>query len=196
MAVKHWGTCTCAILFLGCAIVTVQGQQPVLGYEDTPFQPDGKWRIHDIRRPQPPVVVPGAFVSAPPPKDALILLGDSGDLSGWQTDAGAPAPWQMSAGVLQTGTGFIRTRAEFTDIQLHVEFATPAKVIGDSQGRGNSGVFLAGAFEIQVLDSFNNPTYADGQAAAMYGQYPPLVNASRAPGEWQSFDIVFIAPRF
>jgi hypothetical protein len=102
----------------------------------------------------------------------------------------------MSDGVLQTGKGLIRTKAAFADIQLHVEFATPAEVKGNSQERGNSGVFLAGVFEIQVLDSFDNPTYADGQAAAMYGQFPPLVNASRKPGEWQSYDISFSAPKF
>jgi 3-keto-disaccharide hydrolase len=197
MAANPSRALVCALLLLASGVAALGGQQqPVLGYDDTPFQPDDKWRIHDIRRPQPPVVTPGPMVSAPPPKDALILLGAGNDLSGWQTDEGAPAPWSMSGGILQTGKGFIRTRTEFTDIQLHVEFATPANVIGDSQGRGNSGVFLAGAFEIQVLDSFHNPTYTDGQAAAMYGQYPPLVNASRGPGEWQSFDIVFTAPRF
>ncbi len=173
-----------------------QGQQPNLGYDDTPLQPDSKWRIHDLRRPVPPIVVPGPFVSTPPPKDALILLGEGADLSGWQTDGGAPAPWTMAGGVLQTGKGLIRTKAEFTDLQLHVEFATPSTVVGNSQDRGNSGVFLARDFEIQVLDSFENPTYADGQAAAMYGQHPPLVNASRRPGEWQSYDIAFTAPRF
>ena len=173
-----------------------ESQQPSLGYDDTPLQPDGKWRIHDVRRPAPQSVTPGPFVSAPPPKDAVILLGEGGDLSGWQTDGGAPAPWVMAAGVLQTGKGMIRTKSEFTDIQLHVEFATPSTVVGNSQDRGNSGVFLPGGFEIQVLDSFENPTYADGQAAAMYGQYPPLANASRRPGEWQSYDIAFTAPRF
>jgi hypothetical protein len=90
----------------------------------------------------------------------------------------------------------LRTRRQFTDVQLHVEFATPSEVKGDSQGRGNSGVFLLGHFEIQVLDSFRNVTYPDGQAASMYGQYPPLVNAARAPGEWQTYDIAFAAPRF
>ena len=97
----------------------------------------------------------------------------------------------MSDGVLSTGKGMIRTRAEFTDYQLHVEFATPTEVKGNSQERGNSGVYLNGKFEIQVLDSYQNITYPDGQAAAMYGQFPPLVNASRPPGEWQSYDIVF-----
>ena len=185
---------------LGLPAIVVIGsanrQQPNLGYDDTPLQPDGKWRIHDSRRPQPKVVAPGSFVSAGAPEDALILLGAGNDLSQWQTDKGLAAPWPMADGVLQTGKGMIRTKAEFTDLQLHVEFATPSKVAGDSQDRGNSGVFLAGAFEIQVLDSFENPTYADGQAAAMYGQYPPLVNASRKPGEWQSYDIMFAAPKF
>jgi hypothetical protein len=172
------------------------GQQNQLGYDDTPFQPDGKWRIHDSRRPRPPVVVPGPLVSAAPPNDAIVLLGAGTDLSSWQAEDGSPASWQVSAGILETGKGVLRTKREFTDVQLHVEFATPSVVKGESQGRGNSGVFLAGVFEIQVLDSFENPTYADGQAAAMYGQFPPLVNASRRPGEWQSYDIVFTAPRF
>src|SRR5262249_37683576 len=158
-------------LFLLASIVALRGQQaPVLGYDDTPMQPDGKWRIHDIRRPRPSVVTPGPFVSAPPPKDAVVLVGSGSDRAAWQTDKGEPASWPMADGVLQTGKGMLRTKAEFGDIQLHVEFATPSNVIGDSQDRGNSGVFLGGVFEIQVLDSFNNPTYADGQAAAMYGQ--------------------------
>jgi hypothetical protein len=182
---------------VGSSVVALLfGQQARPGYDDTPMQPDGKWRIHDSRRPQPPVVKPASFVGAPPPADAVVLLGPGDDLSAWQMDDGKPVNWPVAGGVLQSGKGYLRTRAEFTDIQLHLEFATPAEVKGDGQGRGNSGVFLAGVFEIQVLDSFENPTYADGQAAAMYGQHPPLVNASRAPGEWQSYDIVFTAPRF
>ncbi|HEY8173004.1 MAG TPA: DUF1080 domain-containing protein [Dehalococcoidia bacterium] len=183
-------------LFVIAVAGSANGQQPNLGYDDTPLQPNGKWRIHDSRRPQPKVVAPGPFVSAGAPEDAVILLGAGNDLSKWQTDAGLAAPWPMAGGVLQTGKGIIRTKSEFTDLQLHVEFATPSNVVGDSQDRGNSGVLLAGAFEIQVLDSYQNPTYADGQAAAMYGQYPPLVNASRQPGEWQSYDITFAAPKF
>jgi hypothetical protein len=126
----------------------------------------------------------------------VVLLGPGDDLSAWQMMDGGPAAWTMSNGVLSTGKGYLRTKAEFTDFQLHVEFATPSVVSGDSQGRGNSGVFLLGKFEIQVLDSYRNPTYPDGQAAAMYGQFPPLVNASRPPGEWQTYDITFTAPRF
>ena len=169
-----------------------------LGYDDTPMQPGGRWHIHDGKRPQPPVVTPGVKNAdpVPPPSDATVLIGTRDDLGAWQMTDGAPATWTMKGGVVETGKGLMRTRAEFTDFQLHVEFATPTTVKGDGQGRGNSGVFLLGKFEVQVLDSYNNPTYPDGQAAAMYGQHPPLVNASRPPGEWQTYDIVFTAPRF
>lgn len=184
-----------ASLSLAVAAVAMT-QQTKLGYDDTPMQPDGKWRIHDGTRPQPVVVTPGpAAGMAPPPSDAVVLLGPDGNLSAWQGADGKPVSWPVSGGVLQTGKGSIETKASFGDVQLHVEFATPAEVKGDSQGRGNSGVFLAGRFEIQVLDSYNNPTYPDGQAAAMYGQHPPLVNVSRPPGEWQAYDITFTAAR-
>ncbi len=178
------------------AVALLFAEQARPGYDDTPMQPDGKWRVHDSRRPPPRVVRPASFVSSPPPADAVVLLGPGHDLSAWQMNDGKPVSWAFSEGVLQSGQGNIRTRAEFTDIQLHLEFATPSEVKGSGQGRGNSGVYLGGSFEIQVLDSFENPTYADGQAAAMYGQHPPLVNASRGPGEWQSYDIAFMAPRF
>ena len=168
------------------------------GYQDTPMQPNGKWHIHDGTRPQPTVVKPAPFVSLAPPADAIVLLGSGTDLGKWQMqDGGGPVTWPIENGVLSSAKGFIRTKQDdFTDYQLHVEFATPAEVKGDSQGRGNSGVFLNGVFEIQVLDSYNNITYPDGQASAMYGQYPQMVNASRPPGEWQSYDIFFSGPRF
>jgi hypothetical protein len=175
------------------------GQQAPVGYDDTPMQPSGRWRIHDGARPQPRVVKPGdagPTSAAPAPQDAIVLVGAGDDRRAWQMMDGSPVTWAMSNGVLETGKGFIRTRAEFTDVQLHVEFATPKEVKGNSQERGNSGVFLGGKFEIQVLDSYQNRTYPDGQAAAMYGQYPPLVNASRPPGEWQAYDVVYKAPRF
>ena len=178
---------------------TISGQQPApVGYDDTPMQPNGKWRVHDGNRPQPTVVTPPPAQASPtpPPSDATALIGTKDDLSAWQMMDGSPATWPMKNGVAETGKGIIRTKAEFTDFQLHVEFATPSTVKGDSQGRGNSGVFLLGKFEIQVLDSYHNRTYADGSASAMYGQYPPLVNASRGPGEWQVYDIIFTAPRF
>jgi 3-keto-disaccharide hydrolase len=186
------------VLVASTLLMPANGQQPVLGYDDTPMQPDGRWRIHDSRRPPPAIVNPGPAPAAPAPaaSDAVVLLGPRDDLSAWQMADGAAATWAMKDGVLETGKGMLRTKALFTDVQLHVEFATPSIVKGDSQGRGNSGVFLLGVFEIQVLDSYKNPTYPDGQAAAMYGQYPPLVNASRPPGEWQTYDITFTAPRF
>jgi hypothetical protein len=173
-------------------------QQPSapVGYDDTPMQPNGRWHIHDGKRPQPKIVTPGAMSAAPPPQDATVLVGAGADRGAWQMMDGADVTWPMNNGELSTGKGMIRTRAEFTDYQLHVEFATPKEVKGNSQERGNSGVFLNGKFEIQVLDSYQNRTYADGSASAMYGQFPPLVNASRPPGEWQAYDIAFTSPRF
>jgi hypothetical protein len=172
----------------------------VVGYTDTPRHPDGKWRVHDAARPVPRVVAPGT-ASTPeqagqPPADAIVLVGPGSDLAKWRMKSGGAPTWKMENGILESGKEYLQTRDEFTDFQLHVEFATPKTVKGDGQGRGNSGVFLLGRFEVQVLDSFQNRTYPDGQAAAMYGQYPPLVNASRGPGEWQAYDIVFTAPRF
>jgi len=188
------------VLLTVCCVAiaaTAFAQAPKLGYDDTPMQPNGKWHIHDGIRPQPRIVTPGAAVGAEaPPSDAIVLIGKGSDLSAWQTSAGEAAPWAIKDGVVETGKGVIRTKEEFSDFQLHVEFATPEVVKGDGQGRGNSGVILLGAFEIQVLDSYQNPTYPDGQASAMYGQFPPLVNASRSPGQWQAYDIVFTAPRF
>jgi hypothetical protein len=180
------------------AIGIAFAQQAPVGYDDTPMQPTGTWRVHDGKRPQPVVVAAGGKLDAPmpAPSDAIVLVGPRDDLSAWQMTDGSPATWTMKGGVVQTGKGVMQTRQQFTDFQLHVEWATPVEVKGDSQGRGNSGVFLLGKFEIQVLDSHHNLTYPDGQAAAMYGQYPPLVNASRGPGEWQSYDIIFTAPRF
>jgi hypothetical protein len=182
-----------------CVAVGLAAQPPgQIGYDDTPMQPNGRWHIHDGKRPQPRIVTPAVTNAepVPAPPDATVLIGAREDLSSWQMMNGSPVTWNMSNGVLSTGKGMIRTKAEFTDFQLHVEFATPSVVKGDGQGRGNSGVYLLGKFEIQVLDSYNNPTYPDGQAAAMYGQFPPLVNASRPPGEWQTYDILFTAPRF
>ena len=130
------------------------------------------------------------------------MLFDGTDLSKWRDAKGNPTGWLLTDGALQVppkGTpngGDIFTKDEFGDCQLHIEFATPNPPKGDSQGRGNSGVFFFGRYEFQVLDSYNNPTYPDGQAASLYGQSPPLVNASRPPGEWQVYDIVFVAPRF
>ena len=164
-------------------------------------QVDTKWKIHDPERPLPPVVDPGTAstqdLPGRPPSDAVVLF-DGKDLSKWAYKDGSAAKWKVENGYAEVvpKTGYIYTRDSFGDCQLHVEFAEPAPAKGESQERGNSGVFLMGLYEIQVLDSYENKTYADGQAAAVYGQYPPLVNASRAPGQWQSYDIVFHGPRF
>jgi hypothetical protein len=172
---------------------TTQDPQP--GYRDTPKLPDG-WRVHDADRPRPPVVTPppaGAPVAAP--SDATVLF-DGTNLDAWKGRDGA-AKWLVADGAMAVnGTGDIETKAAFGDCQLHVEWASPSPAKGTSQGRGNSGVFFFGRYEVQVLDSYENATYADGQAAALYGQKPPLVNACRKPGEWQTYDIVFRAPRF
>jgi hypothetical protein len=156
-----------------------------------------KWKVHDMERPLPPVVVP-APASGPvaPPSDAIVLF-DGKDLSRWTGRGGKPAAWKVENGYAEVnGTGDITTKDAFGSCQLHVEWATPAEVKGDGQGRGNSGVFLMDRYEIQVLDSYNNRTYADGQAASLYGQNPPLVNASRKPGEWQTYDVLFRRPIF
>src|ERR1035437_947852 len=151
------------------------------------------------RRPAAPIVAPGApALPVPPPADAIVLF-DGTSLAQWEDGKGGPAKWKLIPGgakEVAPGTGGIQTREKFGDAQVHVEWMSPNPPRGKDQDRGNSGVFLMGQFEVQVLDSYDNVTYADGQAAAIYGQYPPLVNASRKPGEWQSYHIVFHPPRF
>ncbi len=157
-----------------------------------------KWAIHDENRPLPRVVDPGpAGAPVPAPADAVVLFGGQ-DLSPWTNLKGEAAGWKVENGYMEVakGTGDIQTKQGFGDCQLHVEWAAPEAAVGESQNRGNSGVFLMGTYEVQVLDCYNNKTYADGSAASIYGQYPPLVNACRKPGEWQTYDIVFHAPRF
>ncbi len=156
------------------------------------------WRAHDLARPRPPLVTPGgAAVLVPPPSDAVVLFDGAG-VDAWRNADGEAAGWVVRGGAMEAvpGSGFVFTRQEFGDVQLHVEWAAPAPPRDSGQGRGNSGVFLMGSYELQVLDSYHNDTYPDGQAGAAYGQYPPLVNASLPPGTWQSYDIVFRRPRF
>ena len=142
---------------------------------------------------EPPVVTPGEPGGAP--SDAIVLF-DGKDLSKWRNERGGAAGWKVENGYTEVnGTGYIFTREEFGDVQVHVEWASPAKVEGDGQGRGNSGVYLMGRYEIQVLDCYQNKTYPNGQTAAFYGNAAPLVNACRKPGEWQSYDIIFHAPK-
>jgi hypothetical protein len=172
--------------------------EPVLGYTDTPMLPSGKWHVHDPDRPRPAVVNSGATFSqgAAAPADATVLF-DGSDLSKWEGDKGEPK-WTIHADYMEVtpGSGYIHTKEKFGDFQLHLEFAEPTKVVGDSQERGNSGVFLQGIYEVQVLDSYNNPTYPDGSCGAIYGQSPPLVNSCKKPGQWQTYDIFFEAARW
>lgn len=154
-----------------------------------------EWRIHDMERPRPPVVTPGESPGQPP-ADAVVLFSGA-SLEAWASAEGGAAEWKVENGYAEVvaGKGAIHTRDAFGDCQLHLEFSTPPPK-GDGQGRGNSGLFFMDRYEVQVLDSHDNDTYPDGQAGAVYGQQPPLVNVSRPAGEWQSYDVIFRRPRF
>jgi hypothetical protein len=194
-----------AALSLSLSSFTTSVASPLVG---TPFfgdPPDAThpWAIHDRNRPQPVRVAPGTFSTAEqpgqPPADAIVLFdGTPASLGRWISNKkeGGPAQWVIRDGALEcvAKTGDIRTVDEFGDCQLHIEWAAPRRVEGSSQGRGNSGIFLLGLVEIQILDNYENPTYADGFAASVYGVNPPLANALRAPGEFQMIDIVFRRP--
>ena len=164
-------------------------------------QVDPRWKPNDPDRPVPPAVESGTASrqDAPgrPPSDAVVLF-DGKDLSPWAGEDGQPAKWKVADGYVEVvpHSGYIHTRQPFGNCQLHVEFAEPAPPVGEGQERGNSGVFLMGLYEIQVLDSYQSKTYADGQASAVYAQFPPQVNASRPPGQWQMYDIIFHGPGF
>ncbi len=173
--------------------------EDVLGYTDTPMLPSGKWHVHDPNRPVPPIVTPGAAFShgAPPPSDATVLFNGT-DLSHWTDDKGGDPKWVIHGDYMECvpHSGYIYSKDKFGDFQLHLEWAEPKEVVGNSQERGNSGVFLQGVFEVQVLDNYNNPTYPDGQCGAIYGQSPPLANVCKKPDEWQTYDIVFQSARW
>lgn len=160
-----------------------------------------QWQIHDRNRPQPPVITPGEASTqdqaGKPPSDAIIVF-DGKDLDGWESVKGGPALWKVGDGYLEVvpHTGDIKTKQAFGDCQLHVEWAAPDPPRGQDQDRGNSGVYLMTLYELQVLDSYQSITYPDGQAAAIYGQYPPMVNACRPPGQWQTYDVIFHGPVF
>ena len=149
----------------------------------------------ELWSPVPPVVTPGDGVK--PPSDAIVLF-DGTNLNEWTNDKGEPAGWTVADGCMtvKNGTGTIKTKRGFGDCQLHIEWRTPAEVKGEGQGRGNSGIFLQNRYELQVLDSYDNRTYSNGQAGSIYKQSIPLVNACRKPGEWQTYDIIYQAPRF
>ncbi len=169
--------------------------KPSVQYVDTPT---GRWMIHDENRPAPPIITPGGRRSSPP-SDAIVLFdGTQASMANWTDTKKEPSKWVVGDGYMESvkGAGYIQTKQEFGSCQLHVEFATPSTVQGTSQGRGNSGVFLQGQYEVQVLDSYENKTYPDGQCGALYGRAVPLVNVCRKPGEWQSYDIIYHRPFF
>jgi hypothetical protein len=151
----------------------------------------------EIWDPEVAIITPGEKPSDAP-SDAIVLF-DGVDINReWTNQDGGQVEWEVADGcvTVKRGTGIIKTKRVFEDFQLHIEWRSPAEVVGESQGRGNSGVFLQGRYEVQVLDNYNNRTYRNGQAGSLYKQYPPLVNACKGPGEWQVYDIIYTAPRF
>lgn len=199
------------IAMLAAAALVAAQEQPkqeyagddIRGYSDTPQIPGQKWKVHDMERPRPPKVKPGPYVMQAPPSDAIVLF-DGKDLSQWvqQVRGGSGATqepkWKVENGYIEIvpRTGRLRTKDSFGDCQLHVEWQIPKEAKGDGQSIGNSGIELMGRYEIQVLESESHQTYADGGAGAIYGVWPPLVNAARPQGEWNTYDIFFEAPRF
>jgi hypothetical protein len=204
---------TPALITLSAAAALLASVSRAAPSTGSPFYGDAPnathpWAVHDQNRPQPKRVEPGTY-STPaqpgqPPSDAIVLFdGTAATLGKWESDAkpgvtAEPTKWVVNDGALECvpKSGFVRTKEQFGDCQLHVEWAAPVHVQGDSQGRGNSGIFLSGVIEVQVLDNYNNPTYADGFAASLYGVSPPLANALHAPGEFQVYDIVFRRPLY
>jgi hypothetical protein len=166
------------------------------GYRDTPVLPGQTWKVHDIDRPRP-ARVQGSVVATPPPSDAIVLFDGKG-LDAWTSyrrGQQLDPQWKVEGGVLTVaGRGDLVTKEQFGDIQLHIEWKPG--LVNCGQNRGNSGVILMGRYEIQVLESYDNETYADGQAASIYGQFPPLKNATSPANEWNSYDIIFKAPKF
>jgi hypothetical protein len=172
-------------------LVNARDGSGVYGYKDTPKLPWCEWLVHDPDRPAPRRINPGpALPPVPAPGDAVVLF-DGRNLDLWQ-----PHKWKLESGELVAGEGNLTSKAEFGNCQIHLEWLAPANFKGPWYDQGNNGVMLMGLYEIQIFDSFNEKLYPDGQAAAIYGQTPPLVNVTRPPGEWQTFDIFFTAPVF
>lgn len=181
------------VLTAGVLLVAQQAAAPA----PAPAQPDPHANEVPAPKNPPRVVTPGVSYGVPP-SDAIVLF-DGKDLSKWESEKdGSPALWTVADGVMtvKPGAGGIRTKQGFGDVQLHIEWATPSVVKGEGQERGNSGIFLQGTYECQVLDSYENTTYWNGSAGSIYKQHAPLVNATRKPGEWQAYDIVYHAPAF
>jgi len=186
-------TITVAVAITGPGIAQ---DQP--GFRDTPMLPNGKWRVHDAERPMPEVIAPGSAPGAAP-SDAIVLFNGR-SLDAWQSQGIA---WTVKDGALTVpprpdgaNENALVSKQSFGDVQFHLEFRSPISPAESSQDRGNSGIWFMQRYEIQILDGFRNPTYADGTVGALYAWKPPLVNASRPPGDWQSYDIIFERPRF
>jgi hypothetical protein len=189
-----WGAAMAAAVVAGSSAVA----QEKPGFKDTPMLPDGKWQVHDADRPYPTVVTPAATPGAPP-SDAVVLF-DGKSLGAWQPQT---TPWIVKDGAATSvpragggGENALISKQSFGDVQLHLEFRSPNPPTKSSQDRGNSGIWFMQRYEIQILDGYNNPTYADGTVGAIYAWKPPLVNPSRPPGEWQQYDVIFERPRF
>ena len=182
-------------------VIKVEKKKDANGREGVYMYIDGM-KVHETdttKQPLPPVVTPGDKLGAPP-SDAVVLFDgtDKSFKANWADTKGGDSKWNVVDGAMESvrGAGYLQSKEKFGSCQLHIEWASPAKVQGNGQGRGNSGVFLMGTYEVQVLDSFDNKTYADGQAGALYGRSKPLVNASRKPGDWQCYDTIFHRPLF
>jgi hypothetical protein len=168
------------------------------GFKDTPMLPGGSWHVHDSDRPAPAVVAPAATPGGAP-ADAILLF-NGGSTDAWHAER---KPWKVAYGAMTIpsraesgGENNLVSKQSFGDVQLHLEFRSPTPPTKSSQDRGNSGIWFMQRYEVQILDGYRNPTYADGTVGAIYGWKPPLVNAARRPGEWQTYDIVFERPRF
>lgn len=189
------GFCLAGVAAPACAQThkLVHAPDGTFGYRDTPVQPWSGFKVHDPDRPLPKRVVPGTFSTEDrpgnPPSDAIVLF-DGKDLSKWK-----PNKWRVENGYLEATQGKFETVDEYGSYQLHLEWRVPSPPEGDVMNRGNNGVMLMGLFEIQIFDP-TTKIYPDGQAAALYGQAPPLVTASRDPGRWEVYDIIFMAPEF
>ena len=172
--------------------VTASVQEKV--YPETPEMSPA---MTEFWLPQPKIVTPGDFATNTAPSDAIVLF-DGKDLSAWQSSDGGEAGWDVHDGVftVKAGTGGIQTKDVFGSFQLHIERSSPTVIQGEGQGRGNSGVFLQGLYEVQILDCYNNETYSNGQTGSIYKQATPLANVMRKPGEWNTYDIIYSAPVF
>lgn len=187
------------LLVVALAIAADIDKPSPIGYSDTPVIPGSKWKVHDIDRPAPPVIQAGAKLGDAP-SDAIVLFNgkDTSQLYSRRKDDSKkyPCAWQIENGELVVNGGDSWTHQEFSSCQLHLEWKTAAVgQKGNSQKKGNGGVFFMDRYESQMLDAYDNPSYADGITGAVYGQTPPMVNAVHKPGEWQTYDIVFTAPK-